>query len=267
MSTRADSTDRSIRSWRLWEASRHPRKRVRQHVLTHRVSAPATTLTQANTPHRIADLAEELVTAATAAEALRKIRELREEIDSFEREQVMHALADGVTFATIARDLGVSRQAAHRRFRSLAAGEAPLQTSVETRRVLRLARDEAVAVGAPAPTGSHVVVATLRAADLPAADLLERAGATLERARIQVEASTPRVPMFRRVPASADDLRKLLAAAATVARSRGDKRIEVEHLLLGTLADPTGDAARTLAAIGVDHAAVTAELARALAAR
>jgi hypothetical protein len=133
------------------------------------------------TSHRIADLADEVIGAATATEALRKIRELRAEIDAFEREQVIQALADGVTFATIARDLGVSRQAAHRRFRSLAAGEAPLQSTDDARRVVRFARDEALAVGSPAPTGSHVVVAALRAGDAPAAEVLRRAGATLER--------------------------------------------------------------------------------------
>jgi hypothetical protein len=216
------------------------------------------------TPHRIADLADEVIGAATATEALRKIRELRAEIDSFERAQVMQALADGVTFATIARDLGVSRQAAHRRFRSLAAGETPLQSSVEARRALRLARDEAVAVGAPAPTGSHLVVATLRAGELPAAVLLQRAGATLERARTQVDASTPRAPVFRRASGSGDDLRRLLAGAATVARSRGDEQIEVEHLLLGALTEPNSEASRTLAAIGVDPKAVVDDLTSAL---
>jgi hypothetical protein len=219
------------------------------------------------TPHRIADLADEVLGAATATEALRKIRELRAEIDAFEREQVIQALADGVTFATIARDLGVSRQAAHRRFRSLAAGETPLRSTADARRVLQLARDEAAAVGAPAPTGSHLVVAALRAGDLRAAAVLRHAGATLERARTQVDASTPRAALFRRRSGSADDVRRLLAAAAAAARSRGDEEIEVEHLLLGALSEPVGEATRTLAAIGVDRQAVVADLTAALDAR
>jgi hypothetical protein len=217
-------------------------------------------LSRANMPtsHRIADLAEEVIGAATATEALRKIRELREEIDAFERQQVTLALADGVTFATIARDLGVSRQAAHRRFRALAAGE-PLQSSADVRRVLRLAQEEAAAVNAPAPAGSHVLVATLRAADLPAADVLRRAGTSVDRVRTQVEAATPAVPLFRR-GSGGDDLRILLAAAARTVRARGERQIEVEHLLLGALDDANGQAARTLKALNVDQREVVSEL-------
>jgi hypothetical protein len=214
------------------------------------------------TSRRIADLAAAVAQAPTAGEALRTIRELRRELDAFERDQVARALSEGATFATVARELGVSRQAAHRRFRSLAAGEEPLQTSLDARRVLRLARDEASAAAAPAANGSHIVLATLRVADLPAAELLRRAGATLERARTQVEAATPRTPLFRRSPeSSAEELRTLLAAPARVARARGDHRIEVEHLLLGTLGDQASDAARTLGALGVDAKSVEAELA------
>jgi AcrR family transcriptional regulator len=210
---------------------------------------------------RIADLAGEVARAPSAGEALRKVRELRRELDEFERNQVGRALSEGATFATIARELGVSRQAVHRRFRSLAAGEEPLQTSLDARRVLRLAREEALAVSAPATSGPHIVVATLRAADLPAAEVLRRAGATLDRARTQVEAATPRVPLFRRAAGSGvDELRAVLAAAARVARARGDRQIEVEHLLLGLLGAPASEAGRTLGALGVDAKAVEVEL-------
>jgi AcrR family transcriptional regulator len=220
------------------------------------------------TPQRIADLAGEVAGAPSAGEALRKVRELRRELDSFEREQVARALSEGTTFATIARDLGVSRQAVHRRFRSLAAGEEPLQTSQDVRRVLRFAREEAAALAAPVPTGSHVVLATLRAGDLPAAEVLRRAGATLERARTQVEAATPRAPLFRRsATGRPDELRSLLAASARVARARGEHHIEVEHLLVGSFADPAGDASRTLSALGVDVSAVEGALVRLLDAR
>src|SRR3954465_6805618 len=199
-------------------------------------SSPALSEANMPTPQRIADLAGEVAGAPSAGEALRKVRELRRELDSFEREQVARALSEGTTFATIARELGVSRQAVHRRFRSLAAGDEPLQTSDDVPRVLRFAREEAAALAAPSANGSHMVVATLRAAELPAAEVLRRAGATLDRARTQVEAATPRAPLFRRSAGSGvDELRAVLAAAARVARARGDRQIEVEHLLLGLL--------------------------------
>jgi ATP-dependent Clp protease ATP-binding subunit ClpA len=57
-----------------------------------------------------------------------------------------------------------------------------------------------------------------------------------------------------------DELRAMLAAAARVARARGDRQIEVEHLLLGLLSDPASEAGRTLGALGVDAKAVEVEL-------
>jgi transcriptional regulator with GAF, ATPase, and Fis domain len=84
---------------------------------------------------RISDLAAAAADAPTALEALRRMTELRQELDAFERRQVAHALAQGATFARIARELGVTRQAAHRRFRELAGAEAPLLTTSNARRV------------------------------------------------------------------------------------------------------------------------------------
>ncbi|WP_028057553.1 Clp protease N-terminal domain-containing protein [Candidatus Solirubrobacter pratensis] len=204
---------------------------------------------------RITQLAAEAAAASTPLEALRRVTELRRELDTFERQQVARALAEGATFARIARGLGVSRQAAHRRFRELAAAELPLLTTPEARRVLRYAREEAAALGADPPRGEHIVLAVLRAADLPAAALLRSAGITLERARTQVEAATPRTPLFQR-DAGTEDMHALLAAPAREARGRGRGRIEVEHLLLGTLIDETGGAARTLRALGADVDAI-----------
>jgi hypothetical protein len=77
------------------------------------------------------------------------------------------------------------------------------------------------------------------------------AGATLERARIHIAGTSSRSKLFRRQP-DVGDLRVLLEAPARHARARGGRRIEVEDLLLGTLADESGGAARTLRALGVD---------------
>jgi transposase-like protein len=211
------------------------------------------------TGKRIAGLAARAADAPTPRETLRRVTALRRELDAFERRQVARALAEGATFAEIARDLGVSRQAAHRRFRDLAGAEAPLQTTSDARSVLRYAREEAAALGAGTAAGEHIVLATLRAAELPAAVLLGSAGATLERARTQVEAASPRAPLFRRRLATGD-LQALLAPAAREARKRGDHQIEVEHLLMGTLDDDAGGAARTLRALGVDVETIRAGL-------
>ena len=69
----------------------------------------------------ICRLAEQASTAASPDEALRLTRALREEIDTFERQQVARALTAGGSVASVARALGVTRQSAHRRFRELIA--------------------------------------------------------------------------------------------------------------------------------------------------
>ena len=111
------------------------------------------------TSQRIAQRFSEILEAKTPIAALRAVTALRRELDGFERQQVARALADGATFASIARELGVSRQAVHRRFRNLSPADAPLVTSPDARRVLLYARDEAIALGADTPTGEQTVPA------------------------------------------------------------------------------------------------------------
>jgi hypothetical protein len=209
--------------------------------------------------HRIARLAAEAAEAASPRDALRAASELRRELDAFERRQVAVALAEGASFAEIARDVGVSRQAVHRRFRELAVSEALPPMSGDVRRILREARGVAVALGSRPLGSEHVLLATLRAADLPSAALLRMSGASFDRSRSLVEASSARTPPFRRgrVPG---DQPSLMAAPMAEARRRGAQRVEVEDLLLGILTDETGGAARILRALGVDLNLVRTEI-------
>ena len=177
--------------------------------------------------------------------------ELRQELDAFERRQVARALGEGASFAAIARDLDLSRQAVHRRFRDLAAAEPPLVTAPDVRRVLQYALEEAASLGAGEVGSEHILLAVMRADDLSAAALLQAAGATLERARTQVEGATLRAKLFRREP-EAGDLLTFLEVPAREARARGGGAIEVEDVLRGALEDPAGGAARTVRALGVD---------------
>ncbi len=50
--------------------------------------------------------------------ALDELQALRSELDAYENELVGRALASGASFAAVARSLGISRQAAHRRYRT-----------------------------------------------------------------------------------------------------------------------------------------------------
>src|SRR3954452_22297422 len=70
---------------------------------------------------RTLGLLERAITAAEPTAALRALTALRDELDALERQQVGRALREGKTFTAIAKPLGISRQAAHRRYRDLTA--------------------------------------------------------------------------------------------------------------------------------------------------
>ena len=79
----------------------------------------------ASSSDRLLELTEHAVRAGQPAAALRAMTALREELDAFERLQVARALDAGQSFGDVARAIGISRQAAHRRYRDLAGVELP----------------------------------------------------------------------------------------------------------------------------------------------
>src|SRR5262245_27371290 len=201
---------------------------------------------------QIAQLAAQVAEAATPLEALRLSQDLRREIEVFERQQVARALAEGTTFTVIARQLGLTRQAAHRRYRSLAEKGVPLAMTPAARRLLKDARGQAATLGAEA-AGEHLLFASMRAADLRAATVLHRAGGTCDPAH-QLRDRGRQEPAAGELPA-------VLAAAAREARTRAGREIDVEHLLIGCLAESDASAARLLRALGVDEDSVRSQLA------
>ena len=188
--------------------------------------------------------------------------ELRRELEVLTREQVARGLGAGRTFGEMARAMGVSRQAAHRRYRELApASQAHLVATEEVRRVLRLAREEARSTRAAVLGSEHVLIAVLVSGG-DAAQALIDAGATLERVRacdraMSAERAWP--SGFR--PARSGG-RNLLREATRRAISRGERWLDVDGLLSAALADPDGGARRVLVALGVDVSAVRARLER-----
>jgi transposase-like protein len=119
-------------------------------------------------PQRILSLLERSLTAPEPTDALSALTALRGELDTLERHQVARALQQGQTFTAIARPLGISRQAAHRRYRSLAGrAPAPRKTpvlSVEARAALLRAREEAARHGSRSIDSEHLLLAIARTA-------------------------------------------------------------------------------------------------------
>jgi len=139
----------------------------------------------------LAPLAAALEAAPDPRTALRQIAALRERLDEVEREHVTGALAAGASLAAVGRDLGISRQAVHRRYgasstaasshrtrrrETAAVSAAGVRLTAEARLVLRHALAEAEAAGDAAVDGGHVLLALLRPPALPA---LEDAGVAL----------------------------------------------------------------------------------------
>lgn len=113
-------------------------------------------------PQKAVSLLERSLTAEPTA-SLRALTALRAELDSLERHLVGRALQEGQTYTQIARPLGISRQAAHRRYRDLTS---PPTLSDDARATLVRAREEAARHGSRSIDGEHLVLALARAGAL-----------------------------------------------------------------------------------------------------
>jgi hypothetical protein len=204
---------------------------------------------------RICELAHKSAEAEEPDVALRTLTELAREVDAFVRVHVGRALQAGRSFTDVARPLGISRQAAHRRFRDLAPQRRrdrrrPLVATDAARDVVRLARDEALAAGAT-PGSEHVLLAVVRT-DSETTQALRSKGVTLERIRAHARSNAGQRPEDR----VTSSMHRIVKRAAQIALSRGDEELDVPALLLAAVADADGGARRTLAALTVAGPAV-----------
>jgi ATP-dependent Clp protease ATP-binding subunit ClpA len=206
----------------------------------------------------ICRLAEEAAESADPEQALRTLTRLHEELDEFERQQVARALTAGRSFGTIARAMGISRQAVHRRFRHLSPQRrrsGGLPPTPEVRLVFDYARAEAKALGSSVLRPVHMLLGILRNGDRRAAGALASAGVTLEDARRDASAQPDR----SRGRARRVDVRAVLAESLQCARHRGAEQVEVEHVLRAALADGS-EGCRLLERLGASPAGVLAVL-------
>jgi hypothetical protein len=231
------------------------------------------------TPDRLRDLVEHALRAAEPGAALRATTALREELESFERLQVARALDAGDSFGAVARALGISRQAAHRRYRDLAGVSLPdpreeaarpgrILVTSEARTAVNLAREEAGALGSGTVGSEHILLGIIRCRSVPAIRSLIGDRITLQQARLCAQPTlidgapptAPPAPVAAGPQGISAYARAVFEQSLREAVRRGDGYIGVEHLLLASLTDPNGGAARTLEALGVDPAAVRAHL-------
>jgi Clp amino terminal domain, pathogenicity island component len=207
---------------------------------------------------RICQLADEAAAEKEPEAALRKIRELRDELDAFERARVGDALRTGSSFSGVARALGVSRQAAHRRYRDLPnARSQPLPLSSHARHAVHLAREEASVAGARHVGSAHLLIGVLRSGG-STSRALEATGVTADAARMCARAAETAVDGEH---VNADGaVRAVLQQASEIARARHARYVEADHIVLAALSGADGDAPRAITALGVTPGAVRRRL-------
>src|SRR5829696_3931187 len=214
---------------------------------------------------RFLELARRALGEQGTGDALRAVATLRRELDRLESLHVAAAVHAGWSWSRVARELGVTKQAAHRkhaqRVRDLhALGEpmaggtnARLPVAEETRRAIQLAREEAGALGAGLLAPQHLLLGVMRVEGQPAAGLLEEQGVSLQAAR-DAAADAPAGDVTR--PAVSRDARATLDRAVREAMSRGDTRLRTWHVLLALAHEQSA----FLSQIGADPDEVRASL-------
>lgn len=223
-------------------------------------------------PATIEQLARDTVRIADPEVALRALCTLRLELDQLEPDLVSRALQTGATWSQIARALGISKQAAHRRHRSLAddfssttTGEHKILVTSEARRAVMYGREEAARLGQPSLGTEHILLGILRCQESYAVKALEKLGVTYDVALECLRATIPGVPAGstaaseRSAPVS-PQARRILERSLREAVNRGDGYIGVEHLLLALLTDSRSGGVQTLEVLKVTPKQVRRQL-------
>lgn len=211
--------------------------------------------------------------AGRPEKALPAIAALREELEALERHHVATAVAEGWSWSRVAKALGVTKQAAHKKHaqtvralapdpREAVPSDARVVVTAEARRAVRCARDEAREAGSTTVGTEHLLLGVLRVRGSVAARALANAGVTLDAARAGLQVTESEVEH-----AAAGESRETAEAAratgvsplarACLERSlrealeRGDGHLGIEHVLLALLAGEQSGAVRTLELLGV----------------
>ncbi|HTU88252.1 MAG TPA: Clp protease N-terminal domain-containing protein [Solirubrobacteraceae bacterium] len=208
-------------------------------------------------PGTIEQLARETVQIDDPETALRALTALRRELDATEPEIVVRALQRGASWSQIARALGISKQAAHRKYRHLfdptaaVAADQRIAVSEEARQCIQFAREEAKRLAQPAVATEHILLGILRCDGSQAREALSAEGVTLDAARGCLQTTMPGLPPDEHERPAEEyavsaHARRIVEGSRREARDRGKDSIGVEHLLLALLSDSRNGAVQTL---------------------
>jgi ATP-dependent Clp protease ATP-binding subunit ClpA len=225
-------------------------------------------------PSRIEELARDTAQIADPDTALRALTALRRELDTTEPELVQRALQAGASWSQIARALGITKQAAHRKHRHVfdqtfgaPEDKGKLPVTRQARDAIQFARQEANRLGQPAVGTEHILLGILRCRESHAAHALGALGVTLEAARGCLQTTLPGVPPDATLPGrparpevASAHARRIIEGSLREAVNRGEDHVGVEHLLLALLADSRNGAVQTLEALKISPAQIRRQL-------
>ncbi|MCT2589723.1 ATP-dependent Clp protease ATP-binding subunit [Streptomyces sp. N2-109] len=187
---------------------------------------------------------------------------------------VDQARRSGASWTDIGRSMGVTKQAAQKRFVTKDSGQ-PLDLdpsqgfsrfTVRAKNVMMAAQNEARAAGNDEIHPVHLVLGLLSEPDALAAQAMGTQGVTPESVREAMGGALP--PKADRVPdliPYAAQARKALELTFREALRLGHNFIGTEHILLALLEHEDATGAGTLAGLGLDKAAAEAHITSVLA--
>ena len=199
---------------------------------------------------------------ASALERLNLAVQLSENLGELADHLVGHfvdqARRTGASWTDIGQSMGVTKQAAQKRFvprqseENLATGNLFARFTDRARRIVVGAQDAARAAGNHAIEPEHALLAMLDDKDGMALRAMAFAGVSTGALRDAVRATLPaaRGGVPEHIPFTPRS-KTLLNLSAREALRLGHNFIGTEHILLGLLSDEQGDAARILAEHGV----------------
>jgi ATP-dependent Clp protease ATP-binding subunit ClpA len=160
------------------------------------------------------------------------------------------ARSEGRSWTEIGQQLGVSKQAARKRFGEVTAATGELEVMPRLHACLEAARREAERDGVTEPGGQHLLIGLFTAGW--AANVLTKLGLDADRVRAEALLLFP--------PPPDPDADRPLEAARRFAVERGHNHVGTEHLLFVMAADPGSRARRILDRLGVSFADIKREL-------
>ncbi len=206
---------------------------------------------------------DELIHLSDAMLVAERLGDLGDHLIGHFVDQARHS---GASWSAIGRSMGVTKQAAQKRFVA-GPGDAPFSRfTPRARRAIAIAQEEARALQSPQVGSEHLVLGLLSEPEGLAAKAVAALGAAPGqlRSRITSAAVPAATPVPDRVPFGARS-KKVLEVALREALRLGHNYIGTEHLLLGVLADADSAGAKALIEAGVTREGATDWLVAALA--